>query len=151
MSELEDEKTPKEQGEMASTLEQSMTERMKDVGLWRELWFQIKLVWYLMRDREVPVYLKILPVLAIIYTLVPTDLVPDLFPFIGQLDDITALLVGGKVFIELSPPHVVARYLKGMHAAAMSGSHQADHPDGEGLGDAIVIEGEFTKQDDVLE
>jgi hypothetical protein len=39
---------------------------------------------------------------------------------LGQLDDLTILLLGGKVFIEMSPPEVVARYLKAMRRAAVA-------------------------------
>ena len=60
------------------------------------------MAWYLVRSPEVPLYLKLLPALAVVYVLLPTDFIPDVFPVLGQLDDVTALLVGAKVFIELA-------------------------------------------------
>jgi uncharacterized membrane protein YkvA (DUF1232 family) len=81
-------------------------------GFWKELWHQAQLVWYLFRDPEVPFYLKLLPIGALAYVLFPIDVLPDLWPLLGQLDDLTALLVGAKVFIDMSPPHVVARYMR---------------------------------------
>lgn len=83
----------------------------KDPGFFREVWQQARLVYYLLRDPEVPFYLKLLPFTAVLYLLWPLDILPDMAPFLGQLDDLTALLVGAKVFIELAPAHVVARYL----------------------------------------
>ena len=70
----------------------------------------MRLVWQLIRSPEVPLYLKILPALAFIYILIPTDFIPDFIPGLGQLDDLTALIVGAKVFIELAPQDVVARH-----------------------------------------
>ncbi|MBP6016895.1 MAG: DUF1232 domain-containing protein [Candidatus Promineofilum sp.] len=89
---------------------------MKDVGFLGELWQQIRLVFYLIKDADVPIYLKILPFAGILYTLFPIDLIADVVPVLGQLDDLTILLIGAKVFIEMAPPQVVARYMEQMNA-----------------------------------
>lgn len=94
--------------------DQTVSEKMKDVSLWGELWQQIRLVFYLIKDREVPIYLKALPLFGVLYALFPIDLVTDFVPVLGQLDDITLLLIGAKVFIEMAPPQVVARYMEQM-------------------------------------
>lgn len=138
---------PEERNEnMNSTLSSAAS----DQGFWREMWRQARLAWYLIRSPEVPLYLKVLPVLAVIYVLLPTDFIPDVFPVIGQLDDITALLVGAKVFIELAPQEVVSRYLQGTRGTAAAESHEGDdsgqaqeRPD-----DLIVIEGDFDVVED---
>lgn len=91
--------------------------KRKDPGFFREVWQQIRLVYYLLRDPEVPFYLKLVPFVAVVYLFWPVDFLPDILPFLGQLDDFTALLVGSKVFIELAPPHVVARYMDEIRAA----------------------------------
>ncbi len=83
-----------------------------DPGFFREVWQQARLVYYLLRDPEVPFYLKLLPFAAVLYLLLPIDLLPDFAPILGQLDDLTALLVSSKVFIEMAPPHIVARYME---------------------------------------
>ena len=72
----------------------------------------MRLVFRLIRDPEVPFYLKFVPFAGLLYLIMPIDLITDFAPVIGQLDDITALIVGAKVFIELAPPHVVARHLQ---------------------------------------
>jgi uncharacterized membrane protein YkvA (DUF1232 family) len=109
-----------------------------DLNFWQEFWSQLRLVWFLFWDREVPVYLKLLPVLAILYALSPIDLIPDVIVGLGQLDDLTMLLVGGKVFIELAPPQVVARHLRLMHAAKEELAAAEADTDPEII-DAIVI------------
>jgi uncharacterized membrane protein YkvA (DUF1232 family) len=97
-------------------MESSLAVRQKDPGFWREVWQQMRLVLRLIRDPEVPIYLKIVPLLGFLYLLFPFDLVTDFVPVIGQLDDLTALIVGGKVFIELAPPALVARHLRQIRA-----------------------------------
>jgi uncharacterized membrane protein YkvA (DUF1232 family) len=94
--------------------DKSIPSQIKDAGFFRELWQQIRLVFYLIKDSEVPLYLKILPLAGILYTLFPIDIIADVVPVLGQLDDLTILLIGAKVFIEMSPPHVVARYMAQM-------------------------------------
>ena len=97
--------------------ETALTTNTKDPGFWRELWQQLRLVYYLMLDPEVPIFLKVLPLVAVIYLLFPIDFVPDVVPVLGQLDDVTILIVGLKVFIEMTPPQVVARYMQRIRAA----------------------------------
>ena len=93
-------------------------DNLKDVGFLGELWQQVRLVFQLIKDREVPIYLKILPFLGIIYTLFPIDIITDVIPVLGQLDDLTILLIGAKVFIEMAPQQVVARHLAAMRGEA---------------------------------
>ncbi|MDX1663668.1 MAG: DUF1232 domain-containing protein [Candidatus Promineifilaceae bacterium] len=103
-----------EEKDEAESNAMELPERARDPGFWRETWQQVRLVYYLLRDPEVPAYLKLLPLAAVLYVLFPLDLAPDLWPVIGQLDDLTALLVGAKVFVDLAPPHVVARHMDAM-------------------------------------
>jgi uncharacterized membrane protein YkvA (DUF1232 family) len=86
----------------------------KSLSFWQEAWQQVRLVFRLLRDPDVPFYLKFVPFVGLIYLLMPVDLIPDPVLVLGQLDDLTALIVGAKVFIELAPPHVVARHLQEM-------------------------------------
>ncbi len=124
-------------------LETALSTRKNEPGFWREIWQQIRLVYYLIRDPEVPIYLKLIPFTAVLYLLWPIDLITDLAPVLGQLDDLTALLVTSKVFVELAPQHIVAKHMDAIREkdgyAALS--PQQDDSDAE-LADAIVIDGE---------
>jgi len=91
---------------------------LKSPGFIRELWEQIKLVYYLVRDPEVPWYLKALPFLGLVYVLFPIDFITDFVPVLGQIDDLMVVTIGAKVFIELAPAHVVARYMDQMRGEA---------------------------------
>jgi uncharacterized membrane protein YkvA (DUF1232 family) len=61
----------------------------------------------LLRDNRVPPHVKAVPILALLYLISPIDIVPDLFPAIGQLDDLAILAAGLQLFIKLCPDEVV--------------------------------------------
>ncbi len=48
----------------------------------------VKLLGKMMADKRVPLTEKALLVGAIVYVISPLDFIPDIFPFIGQVDDI---------------------------------------------------------------
>lgn len=77
-------------------------------GILGELYQNGRLAWRLFRDRRVPSLLKlVVPGVMGAYLLMPIDLVPDLVPILGQLDDLAVLALAVKLFIELSPQEVV--------------------------------------------
>ena len=126
---------------MTSDLSKQMK---KEVGFWREIVQQVRLVYYLLRDPDVPFYLKLLPFAGFVYLLSPVDFVPDVFIGLGQLDDLTVLLVGAKIFIELAPPHIVAKHREIIRAD--DGLLQSDD-----VAEAIIIDGEHEKVVDQAE
>lgn len=77
---------------------------------------QVRLAWRLFWDQRVPVWTKLIPPIALGYVLVPIDLVPDVALGLGQLDDLAVVLLGLKLFIELSPPDVVRDHLRALGA-----------------------------------
>lgn len=122
------------------------TEQLTDPSFLQELWQQIKLVYYLLRDREVPIYLKVLPFAGLIYILFPIDFLPDVIPVLGQLDDLTVLIVGLKVFIEMAPVDVVARYMDQMRGKVKVVEGEATAVSGnKSLTEPIVIQQEETE------
>jgi uncharacterized membrane protein YkvA (DUF1232 family) len=48
----------------------------------------VRLLGRLLKDSRVPTAEKALFVAAIVYVISPLDLIPDIFPFIGQIDDL---------------------------------------------------------------
>ncbi len=81
-----------------------------------------RLVWRLLRDSAVPSSLKIIPPATLLYLLFPIDFIPDPILGLGQLDDIGVILLGLKLFIELSPQEIVRRHLREM--GSVSGSYR---------------------------
>jgi len=95
---------------VAEKKSKSITDRLKDTGFLGELWRQLRLVYYLMRDRDVPIYMKALPLAGLLYVLFPLDIITDLIPVLGQFDDLMIMTIGAKIFIEMAPADVVAKY-----------------------------------------
>lgn len=135
----------KKQEDQMQANEATLVTRVKDEGFLREILRQARLVWHLLRSPEVPLYLKLLPALAVIYVLIPTDFIPDVLPGIGQLDDLTALLVGAKVFIELAPQEVVARQIQAIRQRSTQATNvdvATEKPETFSE-DSIIIEGNY--------
>ena len=134
MSQPDEEKTVQQ--------EPSLSDTLREPGFLRELWQQVRLVYYLLRDPEVPIYLKFLPFAAFIYLLSPIDFVPDALVGLGQLDDLTVLLVGAKAFIDLAPPAVVAKHLEKIRRQDGFAAFQPgkDAHQSEDLDDVIIID-----------
>jgi len=76
---------------------------------------QGRLVWRLLRDRRVSGWVKLIPIAGLAYLLSPIDLLPDfLIPGLGELDDLTIILVSLKMFVDLAPPEIVREHLKNL-------------------------------------
>jgi uncharacterized membrane protein YkvA (DUF1232 family) len=78
----------------------------------REVVQQAKLAYNLILDPRVHPIVKLIPVAAVAYLFLPTDLVPDIIPIVGQVDDLAILMIGLRFFFEFAPPEVVQEHLK---------------------------------------
>jgi uncharacterized membrane protein YkvA (DUF1232 family) len=87
------------------------------LGILAEMWQEIQLAWRLFRDDQVPVYLKVIPVLGLVYVVSPVDLILDVVPVLGQMDDIAVIAFTIKTFVDLAPKDRVA-----YHRALMDGT-----------------------------
>jgi uncharacterized membrane protein YkvA (DUF1232 family) len=73
---------------------------------------QIRLIWRLLNDRRVSRWLKLIPLVGLAYLVSPIDLLPDFaLPGLGELDDLTAVLLSLKMFVDLAPPEIVREHL----------------------------------------
>jgi uncharacterized membrane protein YkvA (DUF1232 family) len=93
-------------------------EKPPDDNAWRDLVRQIKLFWRLLKDRRVPIWIKAIPALSLVYLAAPVDLVPDIFVGLGQLDDLAVLALGFRLFVSLAPPDIVREHMSDLIAAA---------------------------------
>ena len=73
----------------------------------------IRLAWALFRDRRVSAPIKLLPIIAAIYVVSPLDVLPDIIPVVGWVDDL--IVAGGLLllFFMLAPRGVVFEHLRG--------------------------------------
>ncbi len=78
----------------------------------REVVQQIKLLYHLMLDSRVHPLAKLIPIAAVVYVISPIDIISDVIPVLGQLDDAAIVMLGLRMFFEVAPPDVVREYLK---------------------------------------
>jgi uncharacterized membrane protein YkvA (DUF1232 family) len=95
--------------------------KLKKKYFWLRLLMHIpnffKLAFRLVRDKQVPLYLKIISYAAFIYVLSPYDLIPIvLLPFIGWIEDIIIFYICMKLLVSLSPPEVVDKHVSDIDA-----------------------------------
>lgn len=81
-----------------------------DESFFQEWWTTVRVAWRLFLDRRVDLTAKLIPLLALVYLLSPLDLLPDLVPAAGQLDDVAIILLALRLFLHLAPDDLVAHY-----------------------------------------
>ena len=96
-------------------------------GLFLKGW----LIWKLLRDPRVPVWLKLIAPIVLIYFLLPTDLISDFVPIAGRIDDLLAIGIGAYLFVRLIPRTLVENLLRSREA-----HNQNSNPEG-------VIDGSY--------
>ena len=75
----------------------------------------VRLIWRLLRDRRVNIFVRALIPLAVIYFLWPGrpfDLIQDNFPVIGRFDDLIVFAAAVMLLVKLSPKQVVDEHLE---------------------------------------
>jgi len=97
---------------------------LASAGFLGDLIKQARLTLRLFKDDRVSGWVKLIPVVALLYFLSPIDLIPDLMlPGLGEVDDIVLLLLALKGFVSLSPAGVVREHLDNL-----SGVRKAARP-----------------------
>ena len=77
-----------------------------------------RLVWRLIWDKRVPLVLRALVPLAILYAISPLDLIRDRVPIVGRFDDLIVLGFAVLFLVKLSPQHVLDEYKGGPQASS---------------------------------
>lgn len=73
----------------------------------------VKLLGRLLKDARVPTAEKALFLAAIVYVISPIDIIPDFFPFIGQVDDIYVVALTLLRLVNRSDASVVREHWSG--------------------------------------
>ena len=103
---LRDGELQRRSGGLALQLARALPQ-LKDSEQLREL----KLLRRLLLDERVPLWQKAIPVEAAVYLVSPLDLIPDVLPVLGQLDDLAVLLGSLRLFRSLAPAALVEEHL----------------------------------------
>lgn len=85
---------------------------------------QVRLTWRLVRDPRVPIYLKLVPFLGLVYVISPIDFIPDVLLGVGQIDDIGIILAGMRLFESMTPSFLVDE-----HRNALKLMNQGKNPE----------------------
>jgi len=67
----------------------------------------------LLRDSRVPKTEKALVAGAIVYAIIPLDLIPDLIPFVGQIDDAYLIAITLLRLLDRTDPKIVREHWNG--------------------------------------
>lgn len=94
---------------------------MAELSQWRDAGRQalalapnlVKLYGRLVRDPRVPWRARLLALATLGYTVSPVDVVPDIVPIIGQVDDIVIVASGLRRLAEAAGPEIMAEHWDG--------------------------------------
>jgi len=107
-------------------------------GLIRSLVSNVRLSLRLLRDPSVPLTRKAVLLLVALYFISPVDIIPDILPVIGEVDDLAFGMLALQLFIQLCPPAAVAH-----HRTAIAQGQGFTRVPASGP----VIDAEFRRQD----
>lgn len=96
-----------------------------------------RLVYKLMTDSRIPKRLKLIPLFTFLYLILPYDIMPDMFPIFGGLDDVIMIVMGLFAFLLMVPKHIVSEYTSNTKRQSSS-SIRADN-----LKKSKVVEGKY--------
>ena len=99
-----------------------------------------RLVFRLVLDRRVPLWLKLVLPAALVYLAVPIDVLPDIIPVAGRIDDVLVIVGALVVFLGMAPRDVVMEHIR----SARTGTG----PEPDRKSDENVIEGTYRLVDE---
>jgi uncharacterized membrane protein YkvA (DUF1232 family) len=104
-------------------------------GVFNDISNHFKLVFRLLRDPRVNIFLKFIPIATFVYLIIP-DLI------IGPIDDAAIIGFGLFIFVELCPEDVVEE-----HRTALAGTIPGEWHDPEQFDEDDIVDAEFTEED----
>ena len=75
-------------------------------ALWLIVKGDVKRLWFALRHPEAPGWLKVGAGLLVAYLLSPIDLIPDVIPLVGVLDDVIVIPIAIRWMLKRLPPHI---------------------------------------------
>lgn len=85
----------------------------QNLGVFKEIALRAKLVMRLISDPRVPPLIKIMPLAAVVYWIVPFDLMPGI-----PLDDAAVVWLAYTLFLEMCPQDVVQEHMNQLRLEA---------------------------------
>jgi uncharacterized membrane protein YkvA (DUF1232 family) len=91
----------------ASGRTKRLAERLQALP-WRS---RFELAGRLVADDRIPLAVRAIPALLVLYLAMPLDLVPDFIPILGQLDDIAVVIMAAGLFARFVPLRVIDEHI----------------------------------------
>ncbi len=101
-----------------------------------------RLVFRLMMDRRVPLWTKFIIPAGIVYLILPFDVLPDMVPALGRIDDLLAIVFSVGLFLALASGKVVSEHIRGAPVGDDNDSDDDDSPK------SSVVDGSFRYLED---
>jgi uncharacterized membrane protein YkvA (DUF1232 family) len=82
---------------------------LRFLRLFRTLGREILILWHACRNPSTPPFVKLIAVVLGLYVLSPVDLISDLIPVLGWVDDVTLLAFGIPALLKLLPQQTLGQ------------------------------------------
>lgn len=76
--------------------------------LWTVLRGDARQLWFALRHPAAPGWLKLGTALIVLYVFSPIDIIPDVIPFVGAMDDIVLVPLAIRWLLKRLPPEIAA-------------------------------------------
>ena len=73
----------------------------------KELKYNLSALYLAYKRKDVPIFAKIIIIIAVVYALSPIDLIPDFIPIIGYLDDLIIVPLLVVIALKLIPKPIM--------------------------------------------
>ena len=83
------------------------------LGRWRllrVLWRNGRLAWRLFRDPRTPLRAKLILVATVLFVVSPINWLPNMIPFVGEIEDVALLSLGIELFFKAVPDWLRAEH-----------------------------------------
>lgn len=107
-------------------------------GFLPEIGLRIKLIYRLMLDRRVSIFLKALPLASLVYLVLP-----EMFPVV---DDAIVLWLGAYLFVELCPDEIVEEHMNKLRHVEIPA--ESSRPTSQTTAKSEVVDAEFSEIED---
>jgi len=107
-------------------------------GIFTDIGLRIKLIFRLILDPRVNIFLKLLPIASFIYLIIPSLIPPDIIP--TPIDDLLLIWLATYLFVELCPQDIVKEHMRELNMQIPGKWRDATKKD-----DEDIIDAEFWK------
>lgn len=105
-----------------------------DGGFFSDVGMRIKLIFRLIMDPRISIFLKLLPFASLIYLIIPAPIPPDFIPL--PIDDALIIWVATYLFVELCPQEIVDEHMRALNMEIPTTVRDVPEVDEENIVDA---------------